>query len=205
MKQEWRKTEKALYLPGPKPATVVVPPMKYFVLSGQGNPNGKTFGEQVGVLFNLAYAVRMMPKSGWTPEGFQEYTVYPLEGIWDLTEEGRKQGHLDKDELVYTIMIRQPEFVNEEVVERALQKARQKNASLWLSEVVFQTIEDGKCLQMTHVGPFDTEPESFAQMDAYLKEQHLQRRDQIHKEIYISDLRKTEPEALRTVLRYFIR
>ena len=104
-KYEWRKQEKDLYFPKIKPELVKVPPMKFFLISGRGDPNKEEFAEKVGVLYSLAYAVRMMPKTGYTPEGYYEYTVYPLEGLWDLTEEGRQAETLDKDELVYTIMI----------------------------------------------------------------------------------------------------
>ena len=74
------------------------------MINGKGNPNGDDFKERIGVLYSLAYAIRMMPKQGYTPEGYFEYTVYPLAGLWDLTKEGRKLDILDKDELLYTIM-----------------------------------------------------------------------------------------------------
>src|SRR5690554_5569200 len=110
MKHEWRKHEKELYMPKAKPELVTVPKQKFLMIDGQGNPNSEEFAERVGVLYSLSYAIRMMPKQGYTPEGYFEYTVYPLEGIWDLTEKGRKLDTLDKEELVYTIMIRQPDF-----------------------------------------------------------------------------------------------
>ena len=109
MKYEWRKQEKNLYLPGNEPVLITVPQQRFLMISGKGNPNNEEFSEKTGVLYSLAYAVRMMPRQGYTPEGYFEYTVYPLEGIWDLTEKGRKSNTLNKDELVYTIMIRQPE------------------------------------------------------------------------------------------------
>lgn len=91
MKYEWRKQEKILYLPKQRPELVTVPEQKFFMIKGKGNPNGEEFAEKIGALYSLAYAVRMMPKQGFTPEGYFEYTVYPLEGIWDLSEEGRKE------------------------------------------------------------------------------------------------------------------
>jgi len=121
MKYEWKKQEKDLYLPKAEPTLITVPKQKFFMIGGKGNPNNEEFAEKTSVLYSLAYAVRMMPKQGYTPEGYFEYTVYPLEGIWDLTEEGRKSDTLNKDELVYTIMIRQPDFVTQEVAERALE------------------------------------------------------------------------------------
>lgn len=204
MKLEWKKIEKQIYLPGKDPATVIIPRMKYFSVTGTGNPNEEAFQEKISVLYGLAYAVRMMPKSGITPEGYQEYTVYPLEGIWDLSEQGRKSDILDKDQLVYKIMIRQPDFVTQEVAAMAMDKARTKLPASLLEQAVFEELEDGLCVQMMHTGSFDSEPESFARMDAYLAAQGLVRKSKIHKEIYISDFRKTKPEALKTVLRYFV-
>ena len=129
MKHEWRKHEKNLYMPKQKPELVNVPEQKFFILEGRGNPNSDEFAEKVNVLYSLAYAVRMMPKQGFTPEGYFEYTVYPLEGLWDLTEEGRKMDKLDKDQLIYSIMIRQPDFVTEQVAVKALETAREKESS----------------------------------------------------------------------------
>ena len=126
MKYEWRKQEKNLYLPKQKPELITVPAQKFFMIKGKGNPNSEEFSEKIGVLYSLAYAIRMMPKQGFTPEGYFEYTVYPLEGIWDLSEEGRKLETLNKDELLYTIMIRQPDFVTEEVVQKAFERVRKK-------------------------------------------------------------------------------
>jgi hypothetical protein len=204
MKIEWKKAEKKIYLPGNDPTTIVIPKMNYFSISGTGNPNEEAFQDKIGVLYGLAYAIRMMPKSGVTPEGYEEYTVYPLEGIWDLTDEGKKSGTLDKDQLVYKIMIRQPDFVTQEVAELAMDKMRKKAHSPLLEQAVFESMEDGLCVQMMHIGTFDSEPASFARMDQYLAEQGLIRKSKIHKEIYLSDFRKTKPEALKTVLRYFV-
>lgn len=204
MKIEWKKTEKQIYLPGSEPTAIVIPKMKYFTITGTGNPNQEAFQQKITVLYGLAYAIRMMPKSGVTPEGFEEYTVYPLEGIWDLSEEGRKSQKLDKDQLVYKIMIRQPDFVTQEVAARAFDKVRKKAPTPLLDQVAFEEMEDGLCVQMMHKGSYDSEPFSFAKMDEYLKEQGMVRKSKIHKEIYISDFRKTKPEDLNTVLRYFV-
>jgi hypothetical protein len=203
MKLEWKKTEKEIYLPAKTPATITIPKMKYFCISGVGNPNTEIFQQKISVLYSLSYAVRMMPKSGFTPEGYEEYTVYPLEGVWDLTEAGKQLEILDKEQLVYKIMIRQPDFVQKEVWEMALEKVGNKTPSPLLDQVIFEELEDGLCVQMMHLGTFDSEPKSFALMDEYLKELKLERTTKMHKEIYLSDFRKTKPEALKTVLRYF--
>lgn len=204
MKIEWKKAEKNFYLPGNNPTTIHIPSMKYFCISGVGNPNHEAFQEKITVLYGLSYGVRMMPKSGFSPEGYQEYTVYPLEGIWDLTEEGRLLDKLDKDQLVYKIMIRQPDFVTQDIFDLAKEKVRKKSPTPLLDQVAFEEIEDGRCVQMMHIGTFDSEPLSFARMDEFLLDQGLARKSKIHKEIYISDLRKTKPEDLKTVLRYFV-
>lgn len=205
MKYEWKKQEKDLYLPKEEPVLVTVPQQKFFMISGQGNPNDEEFSERTGVLYSLAYAVRMMPKQGYTPDGYFEYTVYPLEGLWDLTEKGRKLETLNKDELVYTIMIRQPDFVTEDVVKRAFEHVRKKKPHPLLENVEFDTMEDGLSVQMMHVGPYDDEPRSFEMMKKFIEENNLEITTLVHREIYISDVRKTEPSKLKTVLRYRVR
>lgn len=202
MKHEWRKHEKDLYMPKAKPEFITIPKQKFFTIQGQGNPNSEEFSERVGVLYSLAYSIRMMPKQGYTPEGYFEYTVYPLEGVWDLTEEGRKQDTLNKDELVYTIMIRQPDFVNKEIVERAFEGVRKKKPHKYLDDVKFEEIEEGPCVQMLHLGPYDTEPETFKIMDDFTIDNNFERLSLVHKEIYLSDVRRVEPAKLKTVLRY---
>ncbi|GFZ75883.1 hypothetical protein GCM10010978_16820 [Compostibacillus humi] len=202
MKHEWRKKEKDLYLPKEKPQLLTVPKQQFPMLEGKGDPNKAEFAERVGVLYSVAYAIRMMPKWGTAPEGYFEYTVYPLEGIWDLTEKGRKESTLNKDEFVYTIMIRQPEFVSDEIVELAMERVRKKNPHPYLEEVAFRSMEDGLSLQMLHVGPYDEEPKTFQIMDDFAEENHLRRTDLTHREIYLSDVRKVEPAKLKTVLRY---
>jgi hypothetical protein len=205
MKYEWRKQEKDLYLPTEKPELRTVPKQKVFMLSGQGNPNSENFSERVGVLYSLAYAVRMMPKQGYTPEGYFEYTVYPLEGLWDLTEKGRKLNSLDKDELLYTVMIRQPDFVTEEVAERAFEHVRKKKPHPLLKEATFDTVEDGLAVQILHIGPYDDEPRSFEKMKEFINNNNLEITTLKHREIYLSDPRKTEPAKLKTVLRYRVK
>jgi hypothetical protein len=192
MKYEWKKQEKDLYLPKEEPVLVTVPQQKFFMISGKGNPNDEEFSEKIGVLYSLAYAVRMMPKQGYTPDGYFEYTVYPLEGIWDLTEEGRKSSTLNmlnKDELLYTIMIRQPDFVTQEVVDKAFENVRKKKPHPLLDDVTFGTMEDGLSVQMMHIGSYDDEPRSFEKMKNFIQENNLEIVTLAHREIYISDPR----------------
>lgn len=205
MKHEWRKKEKNLYIPKQKPELVTVPEQNFFMIKGKGNPNSEEFSEKIGVLYSLSYAIRMMPKQGYNPEGYFEYTVYPLEGIWDLTEDGKKLDKLNKDELLYTIMIRQPEFVTKEIVDKAFENARKKKPHPLLDEVIFDTIRDGLCVQMLHIGSYDDEPISFNRMNDYIEENNLEKTTFTHREIYLSDIRKVEPAKFKTVLRYMVK
>lgn len=204
MKYEWRKKEKEYYIPKEKPQLVEIPEFKYFTLKGQGNPNTEAFKECIGVLYSLSYAIRMMPKNGITPDRYFEYTVYPLEGIWDLTEEGRLEETLNKDELVYKLMIRQPDFVTEEVVKTAMEIVKKKKPHPLLEKVEFESIKEGLCVQMLHVGPYDDEPRTFSAMKEFCTENNLEIKTLAHKEIYLSDFRKTEASKLKTVLRYLV-
>lgn len=205
MKYEWRKKEKEYYIPKEKPQLVEIPEFKYFTLKGQGNPNTEAFKECIGVLYSLSYAIRMMPKNGITPDGYFEYTVYPLEGIWDLTENGRLEETLNKDELVYKLMIRQPDFVTEEVANMAMEIVKKKKPHPLLEKVEFESIKEGLCVQMLHVGPYDDEPRTFSVMKEFCIENNLEIKTLAHKEIYLSDFRKTEASKLKTVLRYSVK
>lgn len=203
-KHEWKKQEKNLYLPKQAPEILTVPRQKFFLLTGKGDPNQEAFAEKVGILYSLSYAVRMMPKQGYTPQGYFEYTVYPLEGLWDLTEAGKQSAALNKDEFLYTIMIRQPDFVTKEVAAKALENVSNKKPHPLIAQVRFDTLEDGLAVQMLHVGSYDTEPQSFTKLNDFLAVNKLERNTLVHREIYLSDPRKVEPAKLKTVLRYMV-
>ena len=122
MKYEWRKLDKKLYQ-GPKTPVVIEHPVQSFImLNGQGNPNKADFSERVSALYSLAYAIKMEYKKTAHHQEFTDFTVYPLEGVWQQTEAET----LVKDDLVYTIMIAQPEFITNEIVETALEKVKVK-------------------------------------------------------------------------------
>ena len=196
MKYEWKKQEKELYLPKSEPQIIIVPKQKFIAIKGKGNPNEADFSERIGVLYSLAYAVRMMPKSGFTPEGYFEYTVYPLEGVWDNCDVA------DKSSYIYTIMIRQPEFVTDEIVAMATENTKKKKPHRFLSEVFFCDMEDGLSVQMMHIGDYDNETSSFAKMKKFMDNNALVRNTDKHREIYLSDAGKVERGKLKTVLRY---
>jgi hypothetical protein len=205
MKHEYMKHEKALYGSKDIPQLLEVPAQKFFCIKGKGNPNGADFSERIGALYSLAYAIRMMPKNGFTPDGYFEYTVYPLEGIWDLTDEGKASQAWTKDELVYTIMIRQPDFVTPEVAQKAFAIVGKKKPHALLKEAFFEEIADGLCVQILHCGSYDAEPASFAKMKDFLQKNHCERRLLSHREIYLSDARKVETKQLKTILRYTVK
>jgi len=204
MKHEWKKDEKQFYAPKNAPSQIVVPKFKFFTIKGQGNPNDPSFGHYIEVLYALSYSVKMSPKSGLEPLGYFDYTVYPLEGVWDLSDEGIKNwnGTLDKDQLVFHLMIRQPDFVTAEYAAETIARVQQKKALPLLAQARFEEIEEGRCVQMLHNGSYDNEPASFAQMQTFASDNGLQRKFHTHREIYLSDARKTAPEKLKTILRF---
>jgi arabinogalactan oligomer/maltooligosaccharide transport system substrate-binding protein len=206
MKHEWKKQEKEWYGAGPLPAEVTVPPFGFFVLEGRGDPNGPDFADRVGTLYALSYGVRMAPKGGLDLPGWFEYTVYPLEGVWDLGKAPAVPGVIDKSDLVYRIMIRQPAFVGADTLATVLDASRKKKKDLpHGDEVRFEVIEEKRCVQMLHTGSYDTETKSFGVMKDYCRKNSLARVGHAHREIYLSDPGKSAPEALKTILRFPVR
>lgn len=198
MKHEYKKHEKDLYQPK-SPSLIHVPAMKYIALKGEGNPNSEAFSHKIEALYACAYTIKMFPRNGVIIPDYVDYTVYPLEGVWDLSLKGRLEETLNKDELVYTIMIRQPDFITEDIFKLAQIKSMYKNDEIKDIELI-QT-EPSKCVHMMHIGPFDTEPESFRLMEEYCESLGLKRLSKCHREIYLSDFRKTKADSLKTILR----
>lgn len=204
MKYDWKKMEKAFYSPKNKPEKVIIPPMNFFSIRGEGNPNDPFFANYIGVLYALSYAVKMSPKSGSVPDNYFEYSVYPLEGVWDINDEAKQKNmdRLDKDSLIFNLMIRQPDFVTAEYAAEIIERTKIKKAYPLLDKVKFEQIEEGNGIQMLHLGSYDSEPQSFAEMEAFAESQGLVRMHKTHREIYLSDARKTQSEKLKTVLRF---
>lgn len=196
MKHEWKKHEKEIYGVKEEPQIVNIPSQKFFKIKGVGNPNEEDFSERIGVLYALSYAVKMMPKKGYTPDGYFEYAIYPLEGAWEgkLTE--------DKKELRYTIMIRQPEFVTNEIADKAFEMARKKKIGPLLEEAYFEEVEGYTGVQILHNGDYDDEPRSFSLLKKYMEDNELVRSTEHHIEVYLLDGRKTPRDKLKTILRY---
>lgn len=201
MKHEWKKQEKELYGVKANPVMVDVPLQKFIMISGKGNPNDIEFSDKVGALYALAYSIKMGYKWVSTSNEITDFSVYPLEGIWKQIEDSE----LVKDKLEYTIMIRQPDFINKEMVNNALEKVRIKKPNQLYDEISFDTMNDGKSLQILHVGAFDDEPVSFGKMDEFLKTHQLERIESYHREIYLNNANRTEKSKLKTILRYKIK
>jgi hypothetical protein len=199
-KVDYKKDFKSLYLPKTQPEIVVVPEATYLMIKGEGNPNEEDFTQCVEALYTLSYLVKMSYKNSSVPEGYYEYKVFPLEGIWDLIDKMRPS--TDKSNYKYTIMIRQPDFLTKELFEQFLEVAKKKKKNPKLKEVVLDKSEDGLCVQIMHIGPFEEEPISFKKMEQFCEHSSYRRRCKTHREIYLSDPRKTTPEKMKTVLRF---
>jgi len=204
MKHEWKKHEKTLYLPKAEPELITVPGMNFFCIDGKGNPNDDFFAEYIKVLYAVSFAVRMSPKAGIAPAKYFEYTVYPLEGVWDLSDKAKSKydGTVDKNELIFTLMIRQPDFVDKDFAEEIIERTKKKKPHKLLNDVRFVSINEGHCVQMMHLGPYDDEPASFRMMEEFCRDEGMQRKTRNHREIYLTDARKTAPEKQKTVLRF---
>jgi len=204
-KYEWKKSEKQWYAPTSVPQEVVLPSFGFFVIDGKGDPNGPEFAECVGALYALTYGVRMSAKAGLVLAGFFEYTVYPLEGLWDLSASPKALGAFNKSDLVYRVMIRQPDFVDEAVAALVIEAVKKKKSLSALDRVHFERMEEGRCLQVLHTGPYDTEPASFAKMQDFCRKYSLAKIGHRHREIYLSDPSKAAPETMKTILRIPVR
>lgn len=200
MKYEWRKQDKALYGAKKYPALITIPVQNYIMISGKGNPNDVDFSNRVGALYSLAYAVKSSYKAVSLQEEIHDFAVYPLEGIWTKIN----GDYLDKAKLEYTIMIRQPDFISEEMVNKALGMVRIKKPNSLLEEIHFETMQNGLCVEVLHVGAFDDEPVSFEKMDQFSAAHGLRRSESYHREIYLSNANRVEKSKLKTILRYSV-
>lgn len=202
MKLEWKKQEKELYGVKAKPCVIDVPPQKYIILSGNGNPNDAIFSDKVAALFSIAYKIKTAYKAlTEKSSAITDYTVYPLEGIWSMASE---KEYLVKEELQYRIMIRQPDFITGEMFDNVLEAVKRRKNKPYLADISFETLCDGRCIQVLHKGAFDDEPVSFEVMDRYCMEHGYKRAEKEHREIYLNNANRTEKANLKTILRYKI-
>lgn len=202
---DYKKEYKEFYLPKKKPQLVTVPPMSFIAVRGKGNPNieGGAYKQSIGLLYGIAFTIKMSKMGAHRMEGYFDYVVPPLEGLW--WQEGVKGiDYSHKENFEWISMIRLPEFVTKEEFEWAVAEATAKKKTDF-SKVEFFTYDEGLCVQCMHVGPYDDEPATIEVMDAFAGEQGCVpdmggiRR---HHEIYLSDARKCKPENLKTVIRH---
>lgn len=205
---DFKKEYKEFYMPGNKSEIVNVPMANYIAVRGKGNPNTPDgeYQQAIGVLYAVAYTLKMSYKTDYKIKGFFEYVVPPLEGFWwQDNVDGVDYGN--KDYFNWISAIRLPDFVAKKDFEWAVETATQKK-KLDCSNAEFLTIDEGLCVQIMHIGPFDKEPESVAIMDAFLEENGYENdinEKRLHHEIYMSDARKVAPEKRKTVIRHPIR
>ena len=205
---DFKKEYKEFYMPKNKPEIVNVPTANYIAVRGKGNPNTPDgeYQQAISVLYAVAYTLKMSCKTDYKIEGFFEYVVPPLEGFWwQDNVDGVDYGN--KDSFNWISVIRLPDFVTKKDFEWAVETATQKK-KLDCSNAEFLTIDEGLCVQIMHIGPFDNEPETVEIMDAFLEENGYENdinENRLHHEIYMSDARKVAPEKWKTVIRHPIR
>jgi len=208
MAYDYKKEQKEFYMPKNKPEIVIVPKANYIAVRGNGNPNEESGAYQhaISILYAVAYTLRMSYKSNYRIEGFFEYVVPPLEGFW-WQDHVDGVDYSDKSTFNWISVIRLPDFVKEKDLEWAKETASQKK-KLDCSAAEFLMVDEGLCVQMTHLGAFDDEPATVAVMDQFLKENGYENdisSKRLHHEIYLSDARKAAPEKWKTVIRHPIR
>ena len=205
---DFKKEYKEFYLPKNQPEIVTVPPMIYVAVRGRGDPNeeGSSYKAAIGVLYAVAYTIKMSKLGDRRIEGYFDFVVPPLEGFW--RQEG-VQGvdYSNKTAFQWISCIRLPEFVTrDELAWAAEEAARKKKLDCSAAELL--TVDEGLCVQMMHHGPYDDEPASVARMDAFLALQGYENdfeSGRQHHEIYLSDARKVSPDKWKTVIRHPIR
>lgn len=205
---DYKKEYKEFYLPKAVPQLVTLPPMQYLAVRGKGDPNveGGAYQQAIGLLYGVAYTLKMCRKAGYEIDGYFDYVVPPLEGFWyQEGTDGVEYAH--KDAFCWISVIRVPDFVSRADFDWAVAEASRKKKQDF-SAVEFLTVDEGLCVQMMHLGAYDDEPASVARMDAFLAQNGCANdfsAERMHHEIYLSDPRKTPPEKRKTVLRHPVR
>jgi len=201
---DFKKADRQLYQPGGEPVLVDVPALPFIMVDGAGDPNNnKDFETAVELLYGLSYTIKMSKKSGTQPEGYFDFVVPPLEGLWWVTD-----GHFsltERGNWLWTLMIRQPDFVTESVFHAARAALGKKKPALPSNRLRFEAYREGLCIQALHVGPYATEPETMLKIEDLMARLNLMSRldsDGKHHEIYLSDPRKGDPAAMKTILRH---
>ena len=202
---DYKKEYKEFYLPKRKPELITVPPMNFIAVGGKGNPNeeGGAYKESIGLLYGIAFTIKMSKKGDHRIDGYFDYVVPPLEGLW--WQEGTEGiDYSRKENFEWISMIRLPEFVTRDEFEWAIAEAEAKKKTDF-SKVEFFTYDEGLCVQCMHLGAYDDEPATIEAMDTFARAQGYQPDmggQRFHHEIYLSDVRRCKPENLRTVIRH---
>ena len=205
---DFKKEYKEFYLPKNKPSIVTVPAMHYIAVRGRGDPNREDgdYKRSIGLLYGIAYTIKMSRKGDRQMEGYFDFVVPPLEGFW--WQDGVEGiDYSQKESFHWISVIRMPDFVTPAELQWAKQEAAEKKKADF-SQVEYLTCDEGLCVQCMHVGPYDDEPATVQRMHDYMEQQGyvLDISDRrLHHEIYLSDARKCAPEKLRTVIRHPIR
>ena len=202
---DFKKEYKEFYLPKNKPQIVTVPPVNYIAVRGMGDPNeeGGAYKSAIAVLYAVAYTIKMSKMGDHRIDGYYDFVVPPLEGFW--WQEGvHGVDYTNKAAFHWISVIRLPDFVTREDFDWAVEEATRKK-KLDCSMAEFLTMEEGLCVQILHIGPYDDEPATVAVMDAYLGANGYENDfsdTRMHHEIYLSDARKVVPEKWKTVIRH---
>ena len=213
---DYKKEYKEFYMPKSKPGIVEVPPMNYIAVRGSGNPNieGGEYKLSIGLLYAIAFTIKMSKKGSRQIEGYFDYVVPPLEGFWWQDEpeeshgtEGKMCAGIDytrKEDFHFISVIRLPDFVTKDDFDWAVAEASAKKKQDF-SKVEFLTYDEGLCVQCMHIGDYDDEPATVALMHEYMNAQGYEldiTDERLHHEIYLSDARKVAPERRKTVIRH---
>ena len=206
-KLDYKKEFKDLYQPKIKPSLVDVPEMTFISVNGSGNPNTSIeYKDAIEVLYGLSFTIKMSKMSGNRPEGYFEYVVPPLEGLWfsdGISYDGMNVS--DKNKFKWISMIRQPEFVTDEVFENAKTALARKKPLLDLSKAKLEKIHEGLCVQVMHKGSYDSEAGSIKKIKDFISSNGYTEDFsdvRFHHEIYLSDPRRCAQVNLRTVIRH---
>lgn len=211
---DYKKEYKEFYVPPKKPTIVEVPPMNYLAVRGKGDPNAEDgeYKESIGLLYAIAFTIKMSKKGDYRIEGYFDYVVPPLEGFWwqEGVEDGEVNEGIDyarKSDLHFISCIRLPDFVTKKDFDWAIAEATAKKKQDF-SQVEFLPVSEGLCVQCLHIGPYDDEPATVERMHEFMTEQGYEldfSEDRLHHEIYLSDPRRCDPARLKTVVRHPIK
>lgn len=202
---DYKKEYKEFYLPKKKPELITVPPMNFIAVRSKGNPNeeGGAYKQSIGLLYGIAFTIKMSKKGDHRIDGYFDYVVPPLEGLW--WQEGIEGiDYSRKEDFEWISMIRLPEFVTRDEFEWAIAEAEAKKKTDF-SKVEFFPYDEGLCVQCMHLGAYDDEPATIEGMDTFARAQGYQPDmggQRFHHEIYLSDARRCKPENLKTVIRH---